>query len=360
MNWLNTPLTEILNISYPIIQAPMAGGISTPQLVAAVSNAGGLGSLGAGYMDPEDIRTAINEIRELTDKPFAVNLFIPEAVGVNANEMVRINELLAPYRQELGLPPAAKPPDEYLPNYTEQLAVILEEAVNVFSFTFGVPKPEELEVLRHRNIITMGTATHLLEAIILEESGIDMVVAQGLEAGGHRGTFVGNYDQGLVGTTVLLPLLANHIKVPFVAAGGIMDGRGVAAALALGAAGAQMGTAFLASPESGAHPKYKEILCEGTEINTVLTRAFTGKAARALRNRFVNELQEAEDQLLAYPIQHALTREICQAAARQNRPEFMSLWAGQGCPLCTAKPVAELMVEWVAQIKRMAGLEWRR
>jgi len=355
MNWPTTALTEKIGIAYPIIQAPMAGGMTTPQLVAAVANAGGLGSLAAGYLEPEEIRLTIAEIRTLTDRPFAVNLFIPETVSDDPERIERAHALLDPYRRELGLSAAASPV-RYLPDFGEQLAAILEERVAIFSFTFGVPKPDEVEALRQRGIVTMGTATHLLEAIVLEESGVDMIVAQGLEAGGHRGTFVGPPEQGLVGTLALIPLLANHIRIPFVAAGGIMDGRGIAAALALGAAGVQMGTAFLTCTESGAPPSYKEILCHGTEITTTLTRAFSGKLARSLKNRFINEMQAFEAELPGYPIQHALTREIRQAAARQGRPEFMSLWASQGCPLCNPKPAGQLLTDWITQVEGL--LRW--
>ena len=171
-NWPRSSITERLGIRYPVIQAPMAGGATTPELVAAVSNAGGLGSLGAGYMEPEQIRTAIHRIRELTEKPFAVNLFVPQPVNEDAERTARAEALLAPYRKELGLPPATRP-ENYLPSFHEQLGVILEEAVPAFSFTFGVPKPEELEALKSWSIVTLGTATHLLEAIVLEESGQD-------------------------------------------------------------------------------------------------------------------------------------------------------------------------------------------
>lgn len=354
MKWPNTPLTKALGIAYPIIQAPMAGGITTPQLVAAVANAGGLGSLGAGYMEPEAIRAAIHEIRALTDKPFAVNLFVPSGTTEDAQRILRANELLAGYRQELSLP-EPEPLATYLPNYTEQLGVLFEESVKIISFTFGLPASKELESMKHQGVTIIGSATHLLEAILLEESGVDIVVAQGFEAGGHRATFLGTPEQGMVGSMVLAPLLAEYLKIPFVVAGGVMDGRGIAAALALGASGAQMGTAFLATPESGAHPKYKSLLCQGTEITTTLTRVFSGKPARGLKNRFISELGRVEEFLPGYPIQNALTRDIRRAAAEHDRAEFMALWAGQGCPLCRSKPAAELMAEWVAQVRGILG-----
>jgi nitronate monooxygenase len=350
MKWPNTKLTEKLGITYPIIQAPMDSGVTTPELVAAVSNAGGLGSLGAGYMEPEEIRRAIRDTRLLTDKPFAVNLFIPEAVTEDAERIIRANELLAPYRRELGLPDA-EPLAAYLPDYTEQLGVIFEESVKILSFTFGLPAAKELESIQQQNIITLGTATHLLEAILLEESGVDVVIAQGIEAGGPRATFLGSCEQGLVGSMVLLPLLAEYQQIPYVAAGGIMNGRGIAAALALGASGVQMGTAFLATPESGAHAKYKALLPQGTEITTSLTRVFSGKPGRGLKNRFIEQLQKAEAFLPGYPIQNALTREIRHTAEQQSNTEFMSLWAGQGCPLCRDKPVARLMAYWIEQVE---------
>ena len=354
LKWPDTVLTQTLGIRYPIIQAPMAGGPTRPELVAAVSNAGGLGSLGAGYMEPQDMRAAIRAIRELTDQPFGVNLFIPEAVTEDAERIMQSNELLAKYRVELNLPDV-EPLATYLPDFTEQLGIVFEEGIKILSFTFGVPTAKELESLQHQGVTTIGTATHLLEAIVLEESGVDIVVAQSFEAGGHRGTFVGNYDQGMVGSMALLPLLADHLSIPIVAAGGIMDGRGITAALALGASGVQMGTAFLTATESGAHPKYKEILPKGTEITTALTRVFSGKPARGLKNRFIEELQDTEAFLPGYPIQNALTREIRQEAARQDRLEFMSLWAGQGCSLCQNQAAAELIGQWVSEVEQLLG-----
>ncbi|MDX1605055.1 MAG: nitronate monooxygenase [Candidatus Competibacterales bacterium] len=348
MNWPSTRLTEMLGIDYPLIQAPMAGGITTPELIAAVSNAGGLGSLGAGYMTPGAIRDAIQAIRELTDRPFAVNLFVPEPVREDATRIRQAHRLLAPLRSEMGLP-EPEPLASFGPNYADQLAVLIEESVEIVSFTFGVPGEHEMDTLKRLGITTVGTATHMLEAILLEEAGLDLIVAQGMEAGGHRGTFLGSTEQGLQGALILLPLLVDQLRTPVIAAGGIMDGRGIAAALMLGAAGAQMGTAFLATSESGAHPKYKEALLDSTELTTVLTRVFSGRPARGLRNRFVETLSAAEAELPGYPVQNALTRDIRRAAAERDLPELMSLWAGMGCAMCRAEPAAELVGRWLAQ-----------
>ncbi|MDX1656259.1 MAG: nitronate monooxygenase [Candidatus Competibacteraceae bacterium] len=355
MNWADTPLTRRLELRYPLIQAPMAGGATTPELVAAVCNAGGLGSLGADYLDPEDIRTTIRHIRELTDGPFAVNLFIPESQDEDPQCLERTQERLRSFRQALELPVNPPLPEPFAPPYQEQLAVVLEEQVAAFSFTFGVPRPEELEALHQQDILTLGTATHVLEAIVLEESGVDMIVAQGMEAGGHRGTFIAPQEPLLVGTLALVPLIMAQVKSPVIAAGGIMDGRGIAAALALGAVGAQLGTAFLRCPESGIHPLHKAALVEGNEANTVLTRSFSGRWARAIRNRFITDLAPFEGELPGYPALNALTRDIRQEAARRGRPEFLSLWAGMGCSLAQAAPAGELVARWVAQIRERVG-----
>jgi nitronate monooxygenase len=248
----------------------------------------------------------------------------------------------------LGLPTDPPMPPE-LPEFEQQLDVVLEAGVAAASFIFGTPDPVYLDLLREAGIATLGMATHLLEAIVLEESGVDFVIAQGAEAGGHRGTFVGHPEQGLVGTLTLVPLLAKHLKVPIIAAGGIMDGRGIAAVRMLGAAGVQMGTAFLATPESGAHPAYKALLQQGSEIATTLSRAFTGRHGRVLRNRLSEELRAHEADLPGFPLQLFLTEDLRQAAAEQGLTDFMPLWAGQGCHLCEARPVAELIATWVEQ-----------
>jgi nitronate monooxygenase len=348
MNWPNTPLTDRLGIRYPIIQAPMAGGPGTPQLAAAVCNAGGLGCLAGGYLQPEQLWQAIAEMRALTDRPFAVNLAARGPSRADPARIARARELLAPYRAELGLSP--EPPDlPEPPGFDEQLDVILEARVPVLSFVFGVPDTEYLALLREAGITLLGTATHLLEAIVLEESGVDFIIAQGAEAGGHRGTFVGHPEQGLVGILTLAPLLAKHVAVPIIAAGGIMDGRGIAATRVLGAAGVQMGTAFLACPESGAHPAYKALLSQGSEIATTLSRVFTGRHGRVLRNRLVNELHAHEAEFPGFPFQLFLTQDLRQAAAEQGLTDFMALWAGQGCHLCESRPAAELIAAWVGQ-----------
>ena len=241
-------LASMMGVEHAIILAPMAGGTSTPALVAAVSNAGGLGSLGAGYMTPEEIAKAIAEIRERTNNPFAVNLFAGGYDGNGAADPAAMLKLIAPWHEWLGLPPPA-PPAGSLPPFDQQLEVVLRAEVPVFSFTFGIPAAEAMRRMKDRGVKTLGTATTVAEARALEQAGADAIIAQGSEAGAHRGTFITSLEDSLVGTIALVPQMADAVSVPVIASGGIMDGRGIVAAAALGASGVQLGTAFLACPE---------------------------------------------------------------------------------------------------------------
>jgi len=337
---LSTRVTELLRIEHPIIQAGMAGGATTPRLVATVSETGGLGTLGAAYMSPDAIRDAVAEVRSLTDRPFAVNLFVPEAFDPSLYDPREVNAPLARYREELGIE-APEDVGNFVQPFEDQLAVVLEERVPVFSFTFGAPEEAQVSALKEAGTVLVGTATTVREGSVLEERGVEAVVGQGSEAGGHRGTFIGDFESALVGTMALVPQLADSLSVPVVAAGGIMDGRGLAAALVLGAEGVQMGTAFLPCPESGIHPKYKEAVLAVESEETALTRAFSGKPARGIRNRFLSEMDGEE--VPEYPVQNAYTRDIRAAAAKEDRIELLSLWAGQAARLGRAMPAAEVV-----------------
>lgn len=354
MNWPNTVLTERLGIRYPILQAPMSGGPGTPRLLAAVAEAGGLGILAGGSLSAADLQRAIGEVRMLTENPFAVNLAANHPGKLDLDCISRARSLLAPYRAELGLPPEAAALPE-MPDLAEQLEVVLAEKIPAVSFSFGLPDAAYLDLLRDAGIVILGSATHLLEAIVLEESNVDFIIAQGAEAGGHRATFIGSAEQGLVGTLALVPLLTKHIRVPIVAAGGIMDGRGIAAARMLGAVGVQMGTAFLACPESGAHPAYKALLSQGSEIATTLSRVFTGRCGRVLRNRLASDLHPHEAELPGFPMQLFLSQELLHAATERGITDLMPLWAGQGCHLCESAPAARLIATWVAQAAALLG-----
>ncbi|SEN30760.1 NAD(P)H-dependent flavin oxidoreductase [Lihuaxuella thermophila] len=328
--WPETELTRRLCIRYPIIQAGMAGGPASPKLAAAVSEAGGLGTLGAGYWPAEQLREAVRSVRRLTGRPFAVNLFVPGPYEVSVERISRVQARMRSYRRGLGLPEAIVP-DQFAPSFEEQMEVVLEERVPVFSFTFGALSEYWLKALKERDIVVIGTATTVREALALEQSGVDMVVAQSGEAGGHRGTFLGRFEDALIGGMALIPAMADAVRIPVIAAGGIMDGRGIAAAMMLGAEGVQLGTSFLTCEESGAHELHQQAVLSADEESTVITRAFSGKPARGIRNRFIVEM--ADEEVPDYPVQNALTKDIRQAAGQQGVPEFMSMWAGQGTRL---------------------------
>lgn len=348
--WSKNRLTKILNVRYPMIQAGMAGGMTTPALVAAVSEAGGLGTLGAGYMPPDHIRAAIHEIRQLTDRPFAVNLFVPAPFHVDDTRMAQMNERLDHIRAALHIDHPAEVTTEG-PPFEEQLAVIIEEQVPVFSSTFGVPPKAVVEILKERGVIVIGTATTVREAVELEENDVDVIVGQGSEAGGHRGTFDGAYETAMVGTMALIPQLVDHVRVPVVASGGIMDGRGAAASLVLGADGVQMGTAFLTCAESGTPSAHQEAILHSTDESTVVTRAFSGKPARGIHNRFIAEMDPYTETYPDYPIPNSLTKDIRTAAKEQHAPDYMALWAGQASALSREQSAADLIHSVVDEVE---------
>ena len=343
-----TRATEALGIKSPVVQAPMAGGPTTPELVAAVSNAGGLGSLGAAYLPPETLREQVREIRRLTEEPFGVNLFVPSPFEADPERIRRANTLLKPYRRELGIE-APEKFSSFEESFNDQLELVIEERVAVFSFTFGFLGPELVRRLKENDTTVIGTATTVREGLRLEEDGVHMVVAQGSEAGGHRGTFLSDFKDGLIGTMALVPQMVDALSIPVIASGGIMEGRGLAAALVLGAEAVQMGTAFLACEESGAHPEFKRAVLKATEDETTITRAFSGRAARGIKNRFLIEVGEHEEELPPFPVQNTLTKDVRAAAQRQDRPEFMSLWAGQGVRLARPVNAAELVGSMVEE-----------
>jgi len=337
--WNRNNLTKALDIQFSIFQAPMAGGATTPSLVAAVSEAGAMGWMGAGYMPAAAIQKDIAAIRQATEKPFGINLFVPETKAEGA-PLADAAARLQPYRQALGLE-AAPLPTKFAESFDAQIAVVLDAKPAAFGFTFGIPDAGILTEMRHRKIMIFGTATTVGEAVALEKAGVDVIVAQGAEAGAHRGTFAVPHEVGLVGLIALVPQITSVVKVPVIAAGGIMDGRGIAAALALGAAGAMLGTAFLGCPEAGISDSYRRALQQGQADGTAITRVFSGKPARGLRNRFMAEMAGAP--IAPYPQQHTLTRDIRAAAAKANDAGLLSLWAGQGVGLMRNLPVSQLV-----------------
>ncbi len=336
MTWPTTRAAELVGITYPIVQAPMAGA-TTPELVAAVSNAGGLGSVGAARTSPDDLRATIRRIRELTDRPFGVNVFAWPDFDADADP-ARVLAALAPLYDEVGVPLPAelRAPFDPATLLERQLEVIVAERVPVFSFTFGIPPLDEV---RAAGAVIGGTATTPDEAIALERAGVDFVVAQGSEAGGHRGTFLHGFDDGLIGTLALVPAVDDAVAVPVLAAGGVMDGRGVAAALALGADGVQVGTAFLRSPESSLTELERRVV-ESAQ-STIVTDRFTGRPARGLPNRVIDRLGEVDP--LPFPLQAAATGPVTRAALDQGRDDLITVLAGQGVPHGRTLPAAELV-----------------
>jgi len=342
---LSTSLSRKLGITLPIVQGPMNGG-STPEMVAAVSNAGAIGSLAAANFDVATIDSKVAAIRALTSRPFCVNLFVLETPAPATDHVRAALERLQPLREELGLAPGTVP-ERYCDEFREQLEVLVALKVPVISFTFGLLDAASIRRLHDAGSLVIGTATNVAEACAWEENGADAVCAQGAEAGGHRGTFIGPTEASMIGTLALVPQIVDAISLPVIAAGGIMDGRGIAAALTLGAQAAQLGTAFLMSAESPIHPAWQEKIRSSVDTSTRTTRTFTGRPARGIVNDYMLRMAPFEDVVPAYPIQHALTTEIRKAAGIANRPEFMSLWAGQAAGLSRRRaekiPASELV-----------------
>jgi nitronate monooxygenase len=336
-------VAPLLGIELPIVQGPMAGGITTAALVAAVSEAGGLGSLGAAMLSPARIEAEVAAVRALTGRPFAVNLFVLDEPQTYPREGVDTAlARLAAWRTRLGLGPQT-PPAAFCESFRAQLDTVLRLAPPVVSFTFGLLPAEDVRALQSAGCRVIGTATNLAEARAWEAAGADAICAQGAEAGGHRGTFIGGFEEGAIGLVALVPRLADAVRVPVIAAGGIMDGRGIAAAFALGARGVQLGTAFLACDESGAHGAWKTRLGEADLRGTRLTRVFSGRPARGLVNDFMEAHRADEAAVPVYPVQNALTAELRAAAGRAGDTGSMSLWAGQGAAMARSLPAADLV-----------------
>lgn len=346
----------LLRIPHPIIQAPMAGS-TTPELVAAVSDAGGLGSLGAWHMTPEQITAAIADIRALTDRPFNINLFAGGWEDDRAVDPKGMLNILSSYHAELGLAAPEVPGSAEIP-FEAQMDAIIDAAPPVFSFTFGMPGQDAIARLKERGVTIIGTATTVAEAQVLVRNGCDAVVAQGIEAGGHRGTFTVPIDDVTIGTMALVPQVVDAIDVPVIAAGGIMDGRGIVAALALGASAAQMGTAFLVCDEASVPAVHRAALRKARGEDTTITRAFSGRQARGIINEFVETWEGRDDDILPFPLQNAATKPLRDAAGDRDDSRFLSMWAGQGAALARAPlPAAELMHQLIREVKDVhAGL----
>ena len=360
--WNENRLTAKLGINYPIIQGPL-GGLSSQKLTAAVSNFGGLGSFGAHGLAPDAIKPVIGEIRSLTSKPFAMNLWVSmeddDARASDENAFNRSFAPLAAHLSALGAPrPTYKP---YSPvRFEDQARVLLDANVPVFSFIFGIPPREILEECRTKHIVTIGTATTPEEGAALQEAGVDAIVASGFEAGGHRGSFLRSAEDSLTGTLSLVPQIADMVDVPVIAAGGIADACGVIAALALGAEAVQIGTAFLGCEESGASLLHRQALRGKKAGHTALTKGFTGRLARGIHNRLIEEFNKPGTEILPYPLQRGLVRSLSIAAEAAGRPDLLPLWAGQSASLSACTNVSGFLTSLVKEASEIAEriIQW--
>ncbi len=341
-------IKEMFGIEHPILQAPMAGA-STAELVAAVSNAGGLGALGAATFKPDALRAQVHAIRQQTDRPFNINLFAPvvEQYDPALTPGAKLSGLIQQYHDELALGEVPKMGAVSGP-VEEQLQVLIEEKVPVISFHFGIEKAH-VDAIHAIGSKVLCTATNVAEAKYLQEVGVDAVIAQGAEAGGHRGTFLGFNHDSLVGTFALVPAIVDAIDLPVIAAGGIMDARGIVAARALGADAVQMGTAFLGCPEAGIADAWTDSLLDADAINTTVTSAMSGRPARGIRNRYISEVEETGE-LLPYPQQYSLSKKLRPAASKTNNADFMAMWSGQGVSALRQIPAADLVAELVREV----------
>jgi len=356
-SWTENRLTSRLGLQYPIIQGPL-GGLSSQRLTAAVSNYGGLGSFGAHGLNPEAIRKVIREIKGLTRKPFAMNLWVSMeddgALTSTEEAFHRSLSFLAKHIESVGGERPAYHPYEPI-RLEDQVQVLLDEGVSAFSFIYGIPSKQILDKFRRQRIVLIGTATTVDEAIALEQAGVDVIAASGFEAGGHRGSFLQPSEDSLTGTMALVPQVVDAVRLPVVAAGGIGDARGIVAAFALGAEGVQMGTAFLACEESGANTHHRKALLSGQAKQTALTRGFTGRLARGIKNRLLDELNQKDTEILPYPLQRALVRHLSIPAEKAGRPELLPLWAGQSANLSRCTDVQALLDTLVNEVSEIGG-----
>ncbi|HZX71977.1 MAG TPA: nitronate monooxygenase [Rhodanobacter sp.] len=344
---MTTSFTSRLGIEHPLIQAPMAGS-APPTLVAAVSNAGALGSLGAGYLEPQAMLDQAAAVRAQCARPYAIGLFVlPDEFSADMTAVAKAREQLDALMVREGLNVRTSLPARWAPRFSEQFAALCEARPAVASFAFGVISPAQLRELHRRDIYVIGTATTTTEARAWAEAGADAVCMQGAEAGGHRGTFLHEAEDAMIGLFALLPLAVRALAdlagdIPVIAAGGIMDGRGMLAAEVLGAAASQLGTAFLTCPECPAADPWKQDLqqVEAHQVTTIL--GFSGRAARGRRNRFVEAMPQAA-QGLPYPILNALTAPLRRAAAAAGRGDLLSEWCGQAAALVRPQPAGELV-----------------
>lgn len=354
--WYNTKITRLLGIDYPIMQGPFGGNLSSVELVAAVSNAGGLGGYGAYTLSPQEIIEVNSKIKTATGKPYNINLWVSDTdapdAGVTDQQFEQVKNIFKPYFDEAGIALPEKPAP-FKSRFENQVQTILDIRPAVFSFVFGIPDAAILAQCRKLGIRTAGAATTTDEAVALEEAGVDMIVASGFEAGGHRPSFLAPAEKSVMGSFVLTQLIKEKVKTPVVTAGGIANGRGIAAAFTLGADAAQIGTAFLACDESAATAVHKEVLFSGLSSYTSLTRAYTGRLGRGITSRLVEELQPKDLQVLPFPLQTTFMSSLRKAAVDQQKHNMILFWSGQIAPLLKHRKAAVLMQSLIEETNKI-------
>ncbi len=341
-NWQDNRIVDLFGIELPIIQAPMAGA-TTPEMVIATSEAGGLGSLPAALLTIEQTRASLEQIRSATSKPINVNFFVHANPAADAVAQMKWRTALAPYYVELGLDPAAPVPAAGRAPFDGDYCALVETyRPEVVSFHFGLPGPDLLGRVRHTGARIIASATTVAEARWLVERGVDAVIAMGLEAGGHRGNFLGDDMNMQVGTMALVPQIVDAVSVPVIAAGGISDRRGVRAAFVLGASAVQVGTAYLLTPEAKITAFHRDALKSARDDNTALTNIFTGRPARGIVNRIMREIGPLSATAPAFPTAGGALAPLRAVTEKEGRPDFSNMWAGQAASLAREMSSAEL------------------
>jgi nitronate monooxygenase len=343
---LRNVLTERLGLDLPVVQGPFGGGLSTIDLTATVSNLGGLGSFGAHLLSGDEIGTLSAALMTKTQRSFALNLWISDhdSGGDDMSEAMfeKAWKFYQPYFEEFGL---ARPerPTTYHPRFHDQIDALISARPAAFSFVFGVPSAAILEACRRSGIMTIGAATTLAEVDALDAANVDIILATGFEAGGHRPSFIDRAEDSLMGTLALSALAARRTKKPVIAAGGLIDASSIRAVISVGVQGAQLGTAFLACQESGASDIHRQILFSPRAEKTTLTRSYTGRLARGIPNRVMAEFDKRSNVLPPFPIHSWFVGQLKVAAIAAHVDDFISLYAGQGTPLLKHKRASALM-----------------
>ena len=335
------------NLPIPILQAPMAGA-SFDAMAIAVSEAGAMGSLAAASVAPSEMAGAVAAMRAGTDAPFAVNLLMTPATRPDPAQVDAALARLAPWYAELGAPLPAFP-NRFAHDFEAQLDALIRAAPPVASFSFSILTRDQVDALHAAGSLVVGTANTVAEARAWAQVGADGICAQGFEAGGHHAYFLEDIEASSVGTLALVATVLAAIDLPVIAAGGIMDGRGVAAALALGASAVQMGSAFLLADEALIGPTWRQAIADAPQDSTRLTRAFSGRYARGIENRFIREMRAVQDEIPAYPVQNRLTQAMRAAADQAGDSQMMSLWAGQAVTLTRPGEASEMVRLWWTQ-----------